>query len=273
MKLKEYLALIGIKSNYKFFPQVLKTIGQWNGFDVQFYIWKTPKNRPYSLDLTEIEELQTFLKDGDVAIDVGAHMGDSTLPIALACGSTGKVFAFEPNPVVFQILAKNSFLNVETTNIVPLPFACTDDEVVTKFWYSSPWLANGGDRSDAGWRYGASYPVHINGKNPLGLLETKFSDDIQRLKYIKIDVEGFDIHVLRQFQTLIDKVRPYIKFEVFGKTTLVNRKALFDFVLERNYQLYLVGDSGKLFAQNANEEDFYKKTSVDIFCVPKEGHV
>jgi len=268
MKLKEYLALLGIKSNYKFFPQIKEVIGCWNGQDILFYNWKSPKASNYSFNASEIEELRTFIKEGDVAIDVGAHVGDSTLPIALACGSKGKVFAFEPNPVVFQILSKNAFLNNSLTNIVPIPFACTDGSINDEFWYSSPWLGNGGDRSDLGWRYGASFPVPINGENPHSVLKDKFGVDLPKVRYIKVDVEGFDIHVLNQLAELIDKSKPYLKFEIFGKTLAENRASLYKFVTKRGYELRVVGSDGKLFGRQACEEDFYKDKTLDIFCIP-----
>ena len=268
MKLKEYFALLGIKSNYKFFPQIKEVIGSWEGQDVFFYNWKSPKANNYSFNTSEIEELRTFLKEGDVAIDVGAHVGDSTLPIALACGEKGKVFAFEPNPVVFQILSKNAFLNTTLTNIFPIPFACTDDSVNDEFWYSSPWLGNGGDRSDLGWRYGASFPVPVNGENPLSILIDKFDADLPKVRYIKVDVEGFDIHVLKQLTKLIDNNKPYLKFEVFGKTLAENRAGLYNFVTERGYELRVVGSEGKLFGESACEEDFYRDKTLDIFCIP-----
>ena len=34
---------------------------------------------------------------------IGAHIGDTTLPIALAAGKKGFVLALEPNPYVFHV--------------------------------------------------------------------------------------------------------------------------------------------------------------------------
>ena len=58
-----------------------------------------------------VDELRKFLSPGDVAIDIGAHTGDSTIPIALAVGKQGCVLALEPNRYVFPVLQKNAELN------------------------------------------------------------------------------------------------------------------------------------------------------------------
>ena len=52
-----------------------------------------------------------FLHPGDTVIDVGANIGFTTLLFKKLVGDVGKVFAFEPNPVVFKYLQKNIELN------------------------------------------------------------------------------------------------------------------------------------------------------------------
>jgi FkbM family methyltransferase len=51
-----------------------------------------------------VDFYQRFLTKGAVAIDIGAHTGDTTVPMALAAGNTGLVLAFEPNQYVYKIL-------------------------------------------------------------------------------------------------------------------------------------------------------------------------
>jgi len=59
-----------------------------------------------------------------------------------------------------------------------------------------------------------------------------------------------------------------LKFEVFGKTSAENRAALYSFVTERGYELRVVGLDGKLFGKIAQEGDFYRDKTLDIFCIP-----
>ena len=52
-----------------------------------------------------------FIQEGDVSIDVGAHVGTLTLPLAKLVGPSGRVFAFEPFSPSFTALAANVALN------------------------------------------------------------------------------------------------------------------------------------------------------------------
>ena len=59
-------------------------------------------------------ELQLFLsvvKPGDTVLDVGANIGAFTVPLAKAVGPSGRVYAFEPQRVIFQRMNANIALN------------------------------------------------------------------------------------------------------------------------------------------------------------------
>jgi FkbM family methyltransferase len=55
------------------------------------------------------------IEKGDVALDIGACIGDTTLPMAIKVGPEGKIIAVEPNPgnVKYLILNLARFSNVE----------------------------------------------------------------------------------------------------------------------------------------------------------------
>ena len=60
------------------------------------------------------------VRPGDVAIDLGAHIGYYTLLLARLVGPTGRVLAFEPDPDNFALLSRNvemnGYANVELFN-------------------------------------------------------------------------------------------------------------------------------------------------------------
>jgi hypothetical protein len=128
MRLKEIFYLIGLRPRVKVYGHCIQVIDLPKDGRVEFARWLTPKSRDLSLRQAEIDELRTFLREGDLAIDVGAQVGDSTLPIALACGRSGAVIAFEPNPFTFAILGANAALNPTRTNIIPIPYAATETD-------------------------------------------------------------------------------------------------------------------------------------------------
>ncbi len=54
----------------------------------------------------ETEYIRNNVKEGQVVIDLGAHIGYFTLIFAELVGIKGKVFAFEPNPTNYSLLKK-----------------------------------------------------------------------------------------------------------------------------------------------------------------------
>jgi FkbM family methyltransferase len=64
----------------------------------------------------EIELLSKFLGPGQTVVDGGANIGTHTVALAKLVGSQGRVYAFEPQRLVFQQLAGNLALN-QLTNV------------------------------------------------------------------------------------------------------------------------------------------------------------
>lgn len=59
---------------------------------------------------------------GDTVFDIGAHCGVSTYHFSKLVGSTGKVFAFEPDPLNYSLLLRNISRH-ELENVTPLKVA------------------------------------------------------------------------------------------------------------------------------------------------------
>jgi ubiquinone/menaquinone biosynthesis C-methylase UbiE len=47
---------------------------------------------------SEISVMRAFLGEGSTVIDVGANIGDLTIPLAKIVGSSGRVYAIESQP-------------------------------------------------------------------------------------------------------------------------------------------------------------------------------
>jgi len=86
---------------------------------VEFANWTNPvvAHMQTKLSSSMIGFFKQFIKEGDLAVDIGANIGDTTVPIALSTGSTGLTIGFDPNPYVFKILQKNASLNSGKMNI------------------------------------------------------------------------------------------------------------------------------------------------------------
>lgn len=122
-----------------------------------------------------------------MAIDIGAHTGDSTVPIALAVGKTGCILALEPNKYVFSILEKNSELNKDKTNIVPLMFAATEEDGEFEFNYSDAGFCNGGFHAGVRkMRHAHAFSLKVQAKNLLSFLQAEYSELIQKYVLSKL---------------------------------------------------------------------------------------
>ena len=73
------------------------------------YVNSTNDNSRY--DALQIQLLAEHLREGDTAIDIGAHAGQYCILMAAMCGATGNVVAFEPDPHARKMLMRNLELN------------------------------------------------------------------------------------------------------------------------------------------------------------------
>ena len=65
---------------------------------------------------SEVEIFRKLCGTNDVIVEVGANIGTHTLALSQIVGSNGRVYAFEPQRVVFQTLCANLALN-SITNV------------------------------------------------------------------------------------------------------------------------------------------------------------
>src|SRR5262245_57752598 len=111
MKPKEILFGLGLRPGLKEYSFDIDTFNLETEGEVSFARWRHPRERKKEIPQSAVNALRMFVKPGDSAIDIGAHSGDTTLPMALAVGKTGAVFALEPNPHIFKVLLANAGLN------------------------------------------------------------------------------------------------------------------------------------------------------------------
>src|SRR5579859_1505250 len=134
----------------------------------------------------EVEIFAHVLREGDVAVDVGANIGSHTVAMARLVGPRGTVVAFEPQRVVFQTLCAN-VANNSLANVFCYPSAVGERESVILVPPLEPRARqNFGAFSVGGYKQG----------EPIGVVKL---DDfpLRSCQLIKIDVEGMELAVLR----------------------------------------------------------------------------
>jgi FkbM family methyltransferase len=131
------------------------------------------------------------LAGGGVFVDVGANIGVFTL--AASKLKDVVVYAFEPSPRELPRLYRNLALN-QATNVVVFPFALSRAPAQME-------LSLSGDHNPGNNSFVASVEESRERKSSLcrcepfdGLLNR---DSVKRIRMVKIDVEGFEMEVLR----------------------------------------------------------------------------
>jgi tRNA G37 N-methylase Trm5 len=67
----------------------------------------------------EVACLRQLLNPGDTVLDIGANIGDLTVPMAQMVGDSGSVYAFEANRSNFNYLCADLALN-DLANVRPI---------------------------------------------------------------------------------------------------------------------------------------------------------
>jgi FkbM family methyltransferase len=149
-------------------------------------------------DLAVSEALWRLLRPGDVAIDVGANIGHMTTLMATRVAPRGRVFAFEPHPVVGQRLDANVARlrrgTAAPVQVLHVALSESEGEV----------FLDGG--SAFGSNQGLAHVVDGASSATAIRVPTRRLDDVLRgeqVRVAKIDVEGHEPQVLAGATTLL----------------------------------------------------------------------
>ncbi len=272
MKLKEYLYMIGLKPRPKRYGYRVKQFNLPGIGTVDYAQWLHPSEKQKNITQASVDSLATFLKTGDFCIDIGAHTGDTALPMALAVGASGLVLALEPNPYVFHVLNKNAHLNPETTMIQPAMVAATPEDMDTEFNYSDSGFCNGGRHEGISkWKHGHAFTLTVTGVRLSDFLKKRYLHRLNRLKFIKIDAEGYDLSILLSMDDIIRRYRPCVKTEIYGKTGMDYRRKMYNYFTDHNYLVHRVHDDDTLKLKTIAEDEMMNWGHYDIFCQPQKA--
>lgn len=197
--------------------------------------------------------INRFLKHGDVALDIGACFGWHTLQMARIVGVTGRVYAFEPQKSNFGLLQTNvkdnGFSNVDMVNIA-LGHKKMQSCICSAYILGEENFGDGFvspqmekvkvEEKEYIWRIGHSLPINKE------IIQCDRLDNLEiqgPVRFIKIDVQGFEKMVLDGGEKLIQRDRPVMVIEVenpclspFGYSS----KELFETIRNLDYYIFLL---------------------------------
>jgi FkbM family methyltransferase len=143
----------------------------------------------------EMSFMKEFLREGDVFLDLGAHIGVFTLFASRAVGKTGKVVSLEPHPQSYHRLCQHLELN-SINNVIALNVAASDKEEICTMG-----LTQEGQLGTNTLLFDELRPQESSGTSvecyPLAGILRRY--DISTIRGFKIDIEGYEYRVLKEF--------------------------------------------------------------------------
>ena len=167
-----------------------------------------------SFEYSTLSRFVSLLKPGDRVLDIGANVGLYSLLGSQIVGSSGRIFAFEPNPKTCGVLRQNLELNgcanvdcaqVALSNKSGTVSLAIPDEVQAKYAYGDSYLSMYPEESKNG---------EVGGVPCMKLDVFLKENGIDYVDVIKIDVEGAEMLCFEGAKLLLSSsVKPVIIME------------------------------------------------------------
>jgi FkbM family methyltransferase len=185
---------------------------------------------------------RSALSPGDVCVDVGANIGYFTLLAAALVGPNGRVYALEPAPDTYAALAASIELN-RFSNVRALCVAAGEAEgeaLLDDHVHSVLSSIRGTSNDGNGEADGLTVPV----RSVASVIEPS---DLSRLRLVKIDVEGYELEVLRGLEPVLEGgARPTVMVEVHAGRGRRAVPLLLDLVEKYDLKPYELAKDGDL---------------------------
>ena len=176
-----------------------------------------------------------YINSESIVIEGGCHIGTHTIKLGLLAK---QVYAFEPLPMNNELLRKNVSIN-NLTNVQVFSEGLADKSGNTTFdWVITPG-ASGLSNNPMG------YPGHFHNTLNETIIDVKLTTidelDLDKLDFIKLDVEGYEKLVILGGLKTIERCKPVITIEVwsshFGTYDLDYTKNLFLSLIDLGYTI------------------------------------
>ena len=182
------------------------------------------------------ETATQYIKDDTIVLDVGANFGQLSVLLS-KCKKNVEVYSFEASKYIFEILKKNVQINNANVRLFNnLVGNETEQELFIKKLSISKFNTYGSNMIEK---------TEIKNENSPNIEKIKSIkiDDIffdKKISFMKIDVQGYDLEVLKGSKKTIMKQKMPIIFEYeedFAKDFNYTFKSFENFIDEINYKI------------------------------------
>ncbi|MDX1951698.1 MAG: FkbM family methyltransferase [Verrucomicrobiota bacterium] len=214
----------------------------------------------------EVGTLSVFravLRPGDVFIDIGANIGLMTLTGARAVGPKGQVFAFEANPTTFHILQENIQKN-KLINIRSMCVGLGETPSSMKLYVNTS-ISRGSASLLSGEEGSKEVVVDV-----ITLDDYFQSNPVGSPRLIKIDVEGFEIPVMKGGTRLFhDNPQFMVCFEYDGRKAGEAERTFFNEQF-KDWNIYRLRKGKSRISKLASAPPLKEMRFADnLFAIPK----
>ena len=209
---------------------------------------------PYMFEFIEKNNIDTI---GREIIDIGANNGSFAVDFAHLVGDKGIVYSFEPQRIIYYQLCGNVFMN-GLDNVYCHNIAIGDSE--SEVQIEKPNYFQYGNVNFGNVKVGK-----IEGESVLVKQSRLDYFDFKDVAFIKIDVQGYELNVIKGAEKTIQKHRPYLFVEF--EDDLLQEAGTSEKELQEKIESF--GYVVKRFQEGIP----YQTTSgkcLDCVCIPKE---
>jgi FkbM family methyltransferase len=217
--------------NYKFYSRVTRKVPNYLIQDM--YVSMTAHE----------ENIRKYFnpKKNDIVIDVGAAFGLYTIPSSKQVGENGKVIAIEAHPHNFEMLNRNTKLN-KLSNVTTLNYAVYSTKTKVKI-YSNYTIMS--ERVAEEEKVKEKF-VEVNADTLDNILQ-QHGVLKEQVNWIKIDVEGAELHVLKGAHNILSNSKDItILIEIHGQN---NHQPVIELLNSYNIKV--------IFQKNYDSGDLY----------------
>lgn len=212
----------------------------------------------------EARFLKRLCAHGDVVIEVGANIGAHTVGIARHVGAAGRVLAFEPQRLAFQVLCANIALNsISNADCYWAAIGAKRGAIAV------PELDPGQPANFGGVTLAQAQP-QPGRRVPCFTLDDFLA--VPRLKLVKIDVEGMESDVIRGGSQLLARFKPHLYVE---NDRVDKSEALMRLLDSQGYRLYwhtpALFDPSNDYGETENV--FPNVLSFNMLCIHRDVQV
>jgi FkbM family methyltransferase len=184
----------------------------------------------------ETEMVKNLVKQGDICVDIGGSFGWYTILLSKLVGDEGEVFVFEPISYNYTALSNNIKLN-DCRNVFAHNLALGGNSSEIDIYLSD--IDTSGSLKLR--KYEKSYETQ---KVKIIKLDDFFTENkLSRVDFIKADVEGAELGVLKGAKSLLQKCMPTLFLEIQRKHTELfgyTPSDIFNYLYQLGYLSYVI---------------------------------